>query len=83
MADVVPPVRLSMIARSGTLIGRNGRYERSLGDLGGLYRDDDAYQRLLATDDRNPVYWVEKSQTEDGPRGSDPRHQHAGTGQSW
>jgi glucose-6-phosphate isomerase len=69
MAEVVPPVRLSMLAHSGTLIGRNGRYERFLGDLEGLYRDDDAYQRLLATDDGNPVYWVETSQTEDGPGG--------------
>jgi glucose-6-phosphate isomerase len=66
---VVPPVRLSIMAHSGTLIGKNGRYERFLRDLGGLYRDDDAYQRLLADDDGNPVYWVETSQTEDGPGG--------------
>ena len=69
MADVVPPVRLSMMAHSGTLIGRNGRYERFLGDLVGLYRDDDAYQRLLAADNGDPVYWVETSQTEEGPGG--------------
>ena len=70
MAEVVvPPVRLSVVAHTGTLIGKNGRYERSLRDLGGLYRDDDAYQRLLAADDGDPVYWVETSQSEDGPGG--------------
>jgi glucose-6-phosphate isomerase len=58
-----------MMAQSGTLIGKNGRYERFLRDLGGLYRDDDAYQRLLDADDGAPVYWVETSRTEDGPGG--------------
>jgi glucose-6-phosphate isomerase len=66
---VVPPVRLSMMAEAGTLIGSNGRYERFLRDLKGLYRDEDAYQQLLAADDGSPVYWVETSHTEAGPGG--------------
>lgn len=65
----VPPVTLSILADVGRLEGSNGRYEKVLSDLEGLYRDTDAYQAQLAQDDGRPVYWVEASQTEDGPGG--------------
>jgi glucose-6-phosphate isomerase len=65
----VPPVLLGIMAEEGRLAGSNGRYEKFLPDLAGLYRDDAAYQHLLAGDDGRPVYWVETSRTEDGPGG--------------
>lgn len=67
--DLVPPVALSVLAEEGRLAGGNGRYEKFLTDLEGLYRDDDAYRARLAEDDGRPVYWVETSQTEAGPGG--------------
>jgi glucose-6-phosphate isomerase, archaeal len=65
----VPPVALSILAEAGRLVGTNGRYEKFLRDLDGLYRDAVAYQAKLAEDDGRPVYWVESSQTEPGPGG--------------
>jgi len=65
----VAPVALSILADAGRLGGSNGRYEKVLSDLEGLYRDADAYRARLAQDDGKPVYWVEASQTEDGPGG--------------
>ncbi|MET1006501.1 MAG: glucose-6-phosphate isomerase family protein [Propionibacteriaceae bacterium] len=65
----VPPVSLTLLPEAGRLAGSNGRYEKFLPDLQGLYRDDAAFQRLLADDDGSPAYWVESSQTEDGPGG--------------
>ena len=65
----VPPVALRILAEAGRLEGSNGRYEKFLPDLAGLYRDDAAYRQRLAADDGHPVYWVETSRTEDGPGG--------------
>lgn len=65
----VPPVAMTLLAEVGRLEGSNGRYEKFLPDLQGLYRDADAYHRALAADDGRPVYWVESSQTEAGPGG--------------
>lgn len=65
----VPPVLLSILADAGRLEGSNGRYEKFLPDLEGLYRDSAAYQERLAADDGRPVYWVETTRTEDGPGG--------------
>ena len=65
----VPPVALSILAAEGRLDGSNGRYEKFLPDLAGLYRDADAYAERLAVDDGRPVYWVESSRTEEGPGG--------------
>jgi len=65
----VPPVPLTLLPDQGRLAGSNARYEKFLPDLHGLYRDDTAFQRLLADDDGSPVYWVESSQTEKGPGG--------------
>ena len=67
--QVVPPVALSILVEAGRLEGGNGRYEKFLPDLEGLYRDGEAYQARLAKDDGRPVYWVETSRTEDGPGG--------------
>ena len=65
----VPPVTLNLRPEEGRLEGSNGRYEKFLPDLEGLYRDAAAYADRLATDDGSPVYWVETTQTEDGPGG--------------
>lgn len=65
----VPPVALTLQPEVGRLAGSNGRYEKFLSDLEGLYRDADAYGRALEVDGGAPVYWVESSQTEDGPGG--------------
>ena len=65
----VPPVTLTVRPDEGRLEGSNGRYEKFLPDLEGLYRDARAYQQRLADDDGRPVYWVETTQTEDGPGG--------------
>ena len=65
----VPPVALTIDPEGGRLDGSNGRYEKFLPDLEGLYRDADAYRERLAVDDGRPVYWVESSRTEDGPGG--------------
>jgi glucose-6-phosphate isomerase, archaeal len=67
--QVVPPVRMTVLAEAGRLEGGNGRYEKFLPDLEGLYRDAAAYEARLAADDGRPVYWVETSRTEDGPGG--------------
>lgn len=68
-APPVPPVALTLEVGAGRLGGSNGRYEKFLPDLAGLYRDADAYQRALEADDGRPVYWVESSHTEGGPGG--------------
>ena len=65
----VPPVALTISAEEGHLGGSNGRYEKYLHDLDGLYRDSAAYQALLTEPGRGPVYWVESSQTEVGAGG--------------
>ncbi len=65
----VSPVSLTMLTRDGRLDGSNGRYEKFLVDLEGLYRDEDAFREARSGDDGSPVYWVESSQTEDGPGG--------------
>lgn len=65
----VPPVAMTLLAEAGRLEGSNARYEKFLSDLGGLYRDDEAYARALAEDDGAPVYWVESSTSEPGPGG--------------
>ena len=50
----VPPVALTILAEAGRLGGSNGRYEKFLSDLDGLYRDTAAYQARLAADDGEP-----------------------------
>ena len=59
-----PPVLLQAHGLQGALGGSDGRYEKFLGDLAGLYRDSTAYAAALAADAGDPVYWVESSTPE-------------------
>jgi glucose-6-phosphate isomerase, archaeal len=63
------PVKLTLAPQDGALRGSSGRYEKTLEDLAGVYRDRAAYEKRLADSDGAPVYWVENSQTEEGPGG--------------
>ncbi|WP_158602948.1 glucose-6-phosphate isomerase family protein [Jiangella rhizosphaerae] len=60
------PVRLRPASDGAALHGGDGRYEKFLGDLTGLYRDTEAFEAALAADDGRPVYWVESSTPDDG-----------------
>jgi glucose-6-phosphate isomerase len=62
----VEPVTMTLAVATGELLGSNGRYEKQLRDLDGLYRDDSAYRHALAEGDDGPVYWVESSTTQRG-----------------
>lgn len=61
------PARLKLLVELGTMSGANARYEKHLSDLGGLYRDNAAFQAALASDDGEPVYVVETSTVDEGP----------------
>jgi glucose-6-phosphate isomerase, archaeal len=63
------PVKLGLAPDDGQLLGSDGRYEKTLEDLDGLYRDEQAHQAACADRAGAPVYWVESSQREDGPGG--------------
>jgi glucose-6-phosphate isomerase, archaeal len=63
------PVKLGLAPDDGQLLGSDGRYEKTLEDVDGLYRDEQAYQAARADRAGAPVYWVESSQQEDGPGG--------------
>ncbi|SDO40973.1 glucose-6-phosphate isomerase [Microbacterium sp. ru370.1] len=60
------PARLTVDAARGLLDGRSERYEKHLGDLAGVYRDEAAYASALDRDTGEPVYWVESSTPETG-----------------
>lgn len=66
---ITEPVLLTPRPSDGLLDGSNGRYEKHLADLKGLYTDDAAFEALLAQHDGSPVYWVEQSRTEEGVGG--------------
>jgi len=61
---VTEPVKVRALPETGELQGNNGRYEKRLSDLAGLYRDQEAFDAALAVDTGAPVYWVESSDTE-------------------
>jgi glucose-6-phosphate isomerase, archaeal len=71
MTDTAParPVKLVLAPDEGAMHGSDGRYEKTLGDLDGLYRDRAAYEAARSERDGSPVYWVESSQSEEGPGG--------------
>lgn len=69
MVRITEPVKLTVLPDPGALGGNNGRYEKFLTDLAGLYRDETAFAQALTADDGEPVYWVESSDTEPGPGG--------------
>jgi glucose-6-phosphate isomerase len=60
------PARLEPDAILGRLVGGNGRYEKFLKDLDGIYRDADAFRAALESDSGEPVYWVETSTLDEG-----------------
>lgn len=66
---ITEPVLLTPRPVDGLLDGANGRYEKHLADLKGLYGDDAAFDALLAQHDDSPMYWVEQSRTEEGVGG--------------
>jgi glucose-6-phosphate isomerase, archaeal len=51
----VPPVILTPRPGEGRLEGSNGRYEKRLVDLAGVYRDQAAYRAALDADHGAPV----------------------------
>jgi glucose-6-phosphate isomerase len=51
----VPPVLMSLDPQAGSLGGSNGRYEKFLPDLAGLYRDEAGYAERLVADDGSPA----------------------------
>jgi glucose-6-phosphate isomerase len=63
---VAEPAHLEPDAILGRLAGGNGRYEKFLADLDGIYRDANAFQALLDSDSGEPVYWVETSTLDEG-----------------
>jgi glucose-6-phosphate isomerase, archaeal len=62
------PTRLQVEVALGALTGGTARYEKRLSDLVGLYRDEAAFEAVLAASGSEPVYWVESStlDTDDG-----------------
>ncbi len=65
--DVPAEPALIAIAETGVMTGATGHYEKLLGDLGGVYLDDDAYQDVLATFGAEQLaYRVEVNQLDEG-----------------
>lgn len=61
------PVRLE-IEPNGEMTGGSRRYDKLLGDLEGLYRDDDAYRALLAERGADALmYYVYDQRYQEGP----------------
>jgi glucose-6-phosphate isomerase len=63
---VTQPARLEPDALLGRLTGGNGRYEKFLAELDGIYRDAQEFRTTLESDSGEPVYWVETSTLDDG-----------------
>ncbi len=66
---LVRPVKLGLEPGAGRLEGSNGRYEKFLTDMRGVYRDSDAFEAQLAASDGRPAYWVESHDSHDGDGG--------------
>ncbi|WP_309126819.1 glucose-6-phosphate isomerase family protein [Microbacterium sp.] len=61
------PVSLD-ISPDGGIVGRTRRYEKFLGDMAGVYRDDAAWQSTV--DERGAgelIYWVDDHRYQEGP----------------
>jgi glucose-6-phosphate isomerase len=67
--SLTEPIKLIPDPALGVLRGGNGRYEKKLRDLSGLYRDEATFRRLAAKDGDSLAYWVESSNVQDGPGG--------------
>ena len=67
MTGTVPEPGLLALAADGVMTGATSHYEKRLGDMAGVYRDDDAYRAALA--ERGPdflVYRVEEHRNAEG-----------------
>ena len=67
MTQTVPDPGLLALGVDGVMKGATSSYEKRLGDMAGVYRDDDAYRGVLA--DKGPdflVYRVEEHRNVDG-----------------
>ena len=67
MAGTVPEPGLLALAADGVMTGATSHYEKRLGDMAGVYRDDDAYRAALAQ--HGPdflVYRVEEHRNAEG-----------------
>lgn len=61
------PVTLT-ISPTGGIEGRSRRYEKRLGDMAGVYRDDIAWQDAVAARGADElVYWVDDHRYQEGP----------------
>ena len=56
--DLIEPATCRVDVRSGVLLGGNGRYRKTFGELGGLYADVTAFERARARNGDEPVYEV-------------------------
>lgn len=68
MTGTVPEPGLLALGIDGALKGATSSYEKRLGDMAGVYRDDAAYRRALA--EHGPdflVYRVEEHRNAEGP----------------
>jgi glucose-6-phosphate isomerase len=67
MVHAVPEPGLLGIGRDGVIQGATSAYEKFLGDMAGVYRDDEAYRAALARDGADHlVYRVEEHRNVDG-----------------
>lgn len=55
------PVLLTFDSPSATLAGADGRYEKRIADLDGLYQDGEAFRAARDADPDRLVYWVDES----------------------
>ena len=68
MTQTVPDPGLLALGVDGVMSGATSSYEKRLGDMVGVYRDDAAYRRALAENGADfLVYRVEEHRNVDGP----------------
>jgi glucose-6-phosphate isomerase len=68
MTGTVPEPGLLALGMDGAMKGATSSYEKRLGDMAGVYRDDAAYQRALAENGPDLlVYRVEEHRNAEGP----------------
>jgi glucose-6-phosphate isomerase len=60
--------KLLTIHPSGTIKGKTGSYQKFIGDMGGVYLDDGAWSKSLATEGvEHVVYSVDEQRYDNGP----------------
>jgi glucose-6-phosphate isomerase len=68
MVQAVPDPGLLGVGRDGVITGATSAYEKRLGDMSGVYRDDEAFSAALAENGADfLVYRVEEHRNGDGP----------------